>query len=352
MRIERNDAEKEAAELYGGLAKEFEGRTGEGLKALAAEGLLGLSSGEKGWSIAAPALEAVALADASLALAAAMNLLAADLVWRWGDCKATDTSENIEKGRVAAALIGPGRGPEAPSLVSESGRLALQGSAGRVCLAPVADLFVVLARRDDRVSLLSLPKDHPAISVGDSVDTIGMSGIPIAPVSLRFEEVTRNELCGPDPLPDSEPDALSARWSLCMAAVLCGCSLAALEEVRLFAQEHKAGDKPVFKHQAQSFHVADMFAALDAARLMLDRAAYAVDAADREAKVLCECARLVADDAVEEIAGKGSRLLGSRGAGAGVKFRSLIDDASVARFIGGHPDALLSSVFESIAEDL
>ena len=73
---------------------------------------------------------------------------------------------------------------------------------------------------------------------------------------------------------------------------------------------------------------------------------------DREAGVLCECARLIADDAMEEIMSKGARVLGARGTERGHRFRSLMENAAAARFMGGHPDALLSSVFESVSESL
>jgi|GEM_PF-5670758 len=351
MKIERSETQIEAAERFGKKAAELsDTEPREGITALAKNGLVKLVAQDDGWSLVAPALQSVAYVNPSLGLASAMNLLAADMLRRWGGDKSAKMVERIETGDAIATPVVPARASEAPQLISKTDQMSLDGAVGRVCNAPITDVFAVLAARDDGICLSALGKDHKDLSVGEKINTIGMAGVQVAPVAFKDATVSNENIVGPDILPDSEPDALKARWSLCIAAILCGSLSAALDEVKTFANEHTVGDKPVAKFQAQRFYIADMFASLDTANLMLDRAAYAIDSNDREAKVLCDCARLLIDEVVDEISTKGLKVFGASGTQVGVKFRKFIDDAKMARFVGEHPDSLLSSVYETVAE--
>ena len=311
MKMERSQAQLTAAENFSRLAAEIQGQPlSRALKTLAEEGLLAAVGKDQGWGVATAALEAVASRVPALAAGAAMNLLAADLIFRWGRCEPLKRLKGVVKGEAIAAVIGPSPAESAPRLSDRPDR-TLSGAADRVCLAPIANLLIVIVLCPGGVAPIVLSKDHPGVSVGEELEMVGMAGLGVAPVRFERAAVSGPELAGPVPLPDSEPGAFSARWSLAMASVLCGCSMAAFEEARAFAAQHQVGDRPVYKLQAPSFLLAEMFSSLDAARLMLDRAAGAVDVGDPEAGVLCDCARLLSDQAVEEISAKGSRVLGS-----------------------------------------
>jgi len=349
MKIERSEEQNTAARRFGELARAcVDEEIAAGIKSLAGDGLIGLAGRDGGWGRAVAALEAIASEAPALALGSALNLVAADLVYRWGRCDALRVLEDLLKGRAVGALIGVDDDLENVSMSADE--LSLQ--TPRVCLAPVADVFVVVVPREAGVAVVAFAHDEAGIEVGAQLESTGMIDAASAPVSLMSAPLAKACIVGANPLPSSEPEALLARWSLGLAAVMVGVAGAAFEQVTNFARECEVGGKALFKHQSASFAMAETFAALETARLMMDRAAGAVDADDREALTLCSSARLLADDLVEEITTKGSRVLGMAGPVTDAKFHGLLADAGAVRFMGGGPDGLLDSIFEAVAGDV
>ena len=348
MKIERSDAQVETAARFAKKAGELTD-TGfkDALGAIAKEGLVQLDGDKYNWSLIAPALQAVAGVNASLALGAAMNSLAACMVRSYGDDKSL--ASDIESGKKTAAFVSTPRVGELPRLADKDGKNIVDGTIERVCNAPVADVFIVMAAKGDDVCLVEVDSGADGVSVGEKVDSIGLAALPVAPVSFNGAEckVSATGLGS-----KKETDFLKARWSICIAAVLCGNINNALNELKNFVMTHTAGDRPVAKFQAPRFFVAEIFASLETSILMLDRAAYALDSGDREAKVLCDGARVLIDDVVGEIGSKGSRILGATGTASGYGFRELLNDAETARFAGEHPDAMLNSIFEFVSDQI
>ncbi|MGH3358509.1 MAG: acyl-CoA dehydrogenase family protein, partial [Nocardioidaceae bacterium] len=80
-----------------------------------------------------------------------------------------------------------------------------------------------------------------------------------------------------------------------------------------YVQLRSAFGKPIAEFQATEFRIADMATGLEAARLLLHRAAYALDTGDPRATELCAMAKRHVTDACFQIANDALQLHGGYG---------------------------------------
>jgi alkylation response protein AidB-like acyl-CoA dehydrogenase len=144
---------------------------------------------------------------------------------------------------------------------------------------------------------------------GDSFDVVkpeDKMGLEAAPTSVvRFEGVGEG-LAGPE----LEPALL---WTKLMTgAIAVGCARASFEHAAQYATEREAFGKPIGAFQAISFKVADMAIAVDAARLAVWHAAWALDHGQATQELVAaangqalETAIRCGDDGVQVLGGHG-----------------------------------------------
>jgi hypothetical protein len=208
---------EETAESYARLAAELRGtELTAGVKALARAGLINLASREGGFAAARAALRAVAETAPDLALAAGMNFLAADLIFRWGSCTAMKLLGRLHHGQAIATLVDE-EGPDGPRIVGRDSERTVEGRAERVVLAPVADLLVTVTVQERAACVLALSRDLPGIEI--EAGPGGEDGAPWAAVKFRGMRLAREQVVG-CPLPESEPGELRARKARIVSAVL------------------------------------------------------------------------------------------------------------------------------------
>ena len=192
-------------------------------------------------------------------------------------------------------LSEPGAGSDAAALATKA---VPDGNAWRITgrkiwtsNSPVADYCIVFAitdparaaQRKGGISAFLVPTSSPGFEVQRIIKLFGHIGGDEA--ELRLEDVR------------VEPWQLVGDLHQGFAAALYGVSLGriynsaravgygrwALEKALNYAQARKAFDKPIADFQATQFKLADMATELDAARLMIWRAASLLDAKSPEA---------------------------------------------------------------------
>ncbi|MBE9555648.1 MAG: acyl-CoA dehydrogenase, partial [Proteobacteria bacterium] len=98
-----------------------------------------------------------------------------------------------------------------------------------------------------------------------------------------------------------------------IAACSVGTARAALEAARAYLKERKQFGQPLADFQALQFRLADMATELDAARLMMFRAAAAVDAGEADATMYCAMAKRFATDVGFKVCNEALQLHGGYG---------------------------------------
>jgi len=186
-------------------------------------------------------------------------------------------------------LTEPGSGSDAAALktraVLDNDQWVLNGSKMFVTNGHFAGLYVVLARTSDEsktkgISAFLVERDTPGLSVGPKEDKMGMRASDTVPLTLEDVRVPKDRLCGR--LNHGFIDALKVleRGRITIGALSVGLARGALEEALAYAEQREQFGKPLTKHQTLQFMMADAAMEIDAARLMVRKAALLQDAGE------------------------------------------------------------------------
>ena len=120
---------------------------------------------------------------------------------------------------------------------------------------------------------------------------------------------------------------------------IASCSLGgaafALDTAQAYMIERRQFGKPLAEFQALQFKIADMATELEAARLMVRRAADALDRRDPQATRLCAMAKRFATDAGFEIANQALQLHGGYGYLKDYPLERVVRDLRVHQILEG-----------------
>jgi len=181
----------------------------------------------------------------------------------------------------ATAITEPDSGSSALSLattaVPHDDGWRLQGSKTFVTNGPVADLFIIYARTGPGVGGVTaflVPRHTSGLVVGAPIEKMGLRTSPMSQVFLEDCWVPASAVVGgvgSGALIFSQ--VMEAERLLVMAPAI-GVMQRLLERCVAHARQRKVGSVPIGKHQAIAHRLADMDVQLEAARLLLYRAAW------------------------------------------------------------------------------
>lgn len=119
-----------------------------------------------------------------------------------------------------------------------------------------------------------------------------------------------------------------------IAAQAVGIAQAAFDAALAYSQQRKTFGKPIYEHQAIQFKLADMSVKLEAARLLLLRAAYLRDRGERYIQAASQ-AKLFASKAAVEIALEAIQIHGGYGYVREYKVERYLRDAKITEIYEG-----------------
>ena len=226
-----------------------------------------------------------------------------------------------EFGLCAYCVTEPAAGSDVQGLLTTARRagsdFVLNGQKMWITNAGYADWFFVLAYTDKSkgykgLSGFVVPADSDGVTLGKKEPKLGQRCSDTRAVIFNEVKVPAENMLG------QEGDG----WKAAMAAfdhsrpvvssMAVGLARAALEYATAYAQERQTFGKPIAAHQGIAFLLADMAAAIDAARLLVWKAAWTADQGVRNtqqaatAKLFAaETAMKAATDAVQVYGGYG-----------------------------------------------
>jgi hypothetical protein len=201
-------------------------------------------------------------------------------------------------------LTEPGAGSDAAALKTTARRVGdhyvLNGSKQFISGAGSTDLYFVFARTGDEgaggVSAFVVMKDAPGFSFGANERKMGWNAQPTRQLIFEDCRVPAANRIG------AEGQGFKFAMSgldggrINIGACSLGAAWAALDKARAYMLERKAFGRPIADFQALQFKLADMATELEAARLMVYRAADAIDRADPQASMYSAMAKRLATD--------------------------------------------------------
>jgi alkylation response protein AidB-like acyl-CoA dehydrogenase len=218
-------------------------------------------------------------------------------------------------------LTEPGSGSDAAALKTRAERMSggyrLTGSKAFISGAGVSDLYLVMARTGEEgprgISALLVEKDQPGLTFGKPERKLGWRSQPTAMVQFDGVEVPPEARLGAEG--DGFPIAMQGLdgGRINIGACSLGGARACLEAARAYMLQRKAFGQPIAEFQALQFRFADMATELEAARLMVHRAALALERGTSQATLLAAMAKRFATDIGFQVVNDALQLHGGYG---------------------------------------
>jgi len=156
------------------------------------------------------------------------------------------------------------------------GDWVLDGTKTWITSAPVADFFTVFARTGEggELSVFLVEKGTPGLSVGRTIEKMGLWASVTSEVIFDGCRVPKENLLGEKGKGRAYLQEILAKIRLTTAALALGAGRGALEEAVRYAGERVQFGKPIGKYQAVKVQLADRATELEAARHLIEYAAW------------------------------------------------------------------------------
>jgi hypothetical protein len=250
-------------------------------------------------------------------------------------------------------LTEPGAGSDASALSTRavkqgSGKNAdylLDGVKQFISGAGASDVYVVMARTGGPekpgprgISAFIIEKDTPGLSFGSLEEKMGWHAQPTAQVILEGVRIPADAMLG-------GADGEGAGFGIAMNGLnggrlnIAACSLggaqAAFDKAGAYVRERQAFGSPLLDEPTIRFTLADMATGLETSRMLLWRAASALDANDADKVELCAMAKRYVTDTCFEVADKALQLHGGYGYLREYGLEKIVRDLRVHRILEG-----------------
>jgi alkylation response protein AidB-like acyl-CoA dehydrogenase len=240
-------------------------------------------------------------------------------------------------------LTEPGAGSDAANLKATAKRVGdsyvLNGTKQFISGAGSTDFYFVFARTSDEgargVSAFAVMRDAPGLSFGANEKKMGWNAQPTRQVIFEDCKIPVSQRIG------AEGQGFKFAMSgldggrINIGACSLGAAWAALDKARQYLFQRKAFGRNIGEFQALQFKIADMATELEAARLMIYRAADALDRADPQASMYSAMGKRLATDLGFNICNEALQIHGGYGYLKDYGLEKLVRDLRVHQILEG-----------------
>ncbi|HAK56508.1 MAG: acyl-CoA dehydrogenase family protein [Vicinamibacterales bacterium] len=215
----------------------------------------------------------------------------------------------------------------------------LDGTKTLISNAGIADHYVVFARTSEptearpRLSAFVVDADNPGLCVADQIPLLAPH--PIGNLEFQDCRVPAEQCLGTEGEGLKIALATLDRFRPSVGAAACGLAARALDEALAHVAQRTQFGEPLSSFQATKLALADMRTELDAARLLVFRAAWLADTVDRRTTREASTAKLFATEAAQRIVDRAVQLHGGRGVVKGVAVEQLYREVRALRIYEG-----------------
>jgi alkylation response protein AidB-like acyl-CoA dehydrogenase len=258
------------------------------------------------------------------------------------------------------ALTEPDSGSDAAALkttaVLDGDEWVINGSKMFITNGDVAGVFVVTARTDPEapkhkgISVFVVPRETKGLLVGPKEDKMGVRASGTVPLTFDDLRVPKENLVGE--LHKGFYDVLKIleRGRITIGALSVGLARGALEESLTYAGQRQQFGRRLIDHQAIQFMLADMSTEIDAARLLVHKAAVLQDAG-RSTKRESAVAKLFASEIATRACLNAIQILGGYGYIKEFPVERYMRDAKLCEIGEGSSQIQRLVIAQSLLED-
>jgi len=271
------------------------------------------------------AMEEISRACASTGVIMSVNnSLVCDPIYRFGtDAQKEQWLKPLASGKLLGcfALSEPEAGSDAAAqrttATKDANGWIINGTKNWITNGPVADACVLFTMNDKAlghkgITAFILPMKTKGVRTGPPDDKLGIRGSKSSQIYLDDVRLPNDAVLGE--VGGGFRVAMSTLdgGRIGIAAQAVGIARAAFEDALAYAQQRRTMGKPIVQHQAISFKLADMATEIDAARLLIHRAAWLKDHKHPYGKEAA-MAKLYASDVANRAAREAIQIFGGNG---------------------------------------
>jgi alkylation response protein AidB-like acyl-CoA dehydrogenase len=206
----------------------------------------------------------------------------------------------------ALALTEPGAGSDLQGgvktkAVLEGDSWIIDGAKMWTTNASIADIIITLCRTDSgKLSQIIVPTDTPGLHIGPAEKKMGLKGSPTHAVTYEEVRVPKENLLGVNDKGLAQTLTVLDGGRIGIGALSVGLAQAAYEQALKYTHERKTFGAPIAQHQAIQWMIADAATEIEAARLMVYRAAWLKENG-KPYTVAASMAKLLATETAERV---------------------------------------------------
>ncbi|WP_133138845.1 acyl-CoA dehydrogenase family protein [Legionella genomosp. 1] len=256
-------------------------------------------------------------------------------------------------------LTEPDSGSDAASLktraVREGDYYTLNGAKSFISGGSVSDVYLCMVRTGDEshhgISCLLIEKDTPGLSFGKLERKMGWHSQPTSMLFFENCKVPVSNRVGDEGM--GFKIALNALngGRVNIASCSLGGALACLRLAQSYLHERKQFGKSLSQMQALRFYFADMLTDFEAARLMVYRAADALDKNNPKAPMYCAMAKRLATDVAFRISDRAMQMHGGYGYLQDYQVERIFRDLRVHQILEGTNEIMREIVAKSVLDE-
>jgi len=217
----------------------------------------------------------------------------------------------------------------------------LNGEKNWITNLGIADLFVVFAVTDPDeghsrgISAFVVERDWPGVSIGKLEHKMGIRGSPTGQPVFADVRVPAENLIGEESQGFTYAMQTLDYSRPTIAAQALGIAQGAFDFAVRYTTERQQFGKPISHFEGLQFMVADMEMEIEAARLLVYRAASMVDAKDPRMTLFASIAKCFAADAAMKVTTDAVQLLGGYGYMGEYPVERMMRDAKITQIYEG-----------------
>ena len=253
-------------------------------------------------------------------------------------------------------LTEPGSGSDAAALstsaIKEGDYYVLNGTKAFISGATISDTYLTMVRTGDKspngISCVLIDKDSEGLSFGKLEDKMGWNSQPTAQVIFENCKVPIKNLIGKE----GEGFKIAMQGLDGGRINIASCSLGAaricLEKSLAYVNDRTQFGKKIADFQATQFKLADMATQLEAARLMVLKAASEIDNLGQDATKMSAMAKRFATDIGFSICNEALQLHGGYGYLAEYEIERYVRDLRVHQILEGTNEVMRVVISRSL----
>ena len=259
----------------------------------------------------------------------------------------------------AFCLTEPNAGSDASGIeataIADGGHYVVNANKVFVTNGAIADTCLIFARTDPAagrkgISVIIAERGTPGFSSGEREDLCGVRSNPVSSIRLVDCRIPQKNLLGKEGAGLAIGMVTLDTGRIGIAAQAVGIAQAALDDAILYAKQRRQFDVPIGRHQGVAFMLADMATEVDAARLLVLRAALLKDAGKNFTKAAA-MAKLYASESASRVTDMAVQIHGGYGYSKAYSVERHFRDARVTRLYEGTSEIHRLVIARSVLEE-